>query len=372
RQDYPSELDVYYSQENLWILRQLLQVIAEVNGDAKQRFEAKIREIKMISMGRSVKFDQGNISVPGSRASGGFGGMGGMMGGMGDYGDMMGGMGDMGGMSDYGDMMGDMGGMGGEEEVGPDPGDNRYVNTAFEPIEASTLRSAFVSNDPGQVAIAVAKRLPIMMRFQMDQRSIPKLLAACGNAPLTVDVHQVRIMPKGGGSAVGGMGGMMGDMGGMGGMMGDMGGMGDMMGDMGGIMGGGMTGGAASRDEEFPMDMEVEIYGLIYFYNPPSEESLGLEKVVDDVSIDDTVETLPGPSDTPPSDPPTSTTTTPPAANDPATADGPAGDDPAGDAGAATPPESDGGQDGEATATGTEEAGGDTTSEPDATQPAGS
>ncbi|MEM6472655.1 MAG: hypothetical protein AAF802_24050 [Planctomycetota bacterium] len=355
RQDYPSELDVYYSQENLWILRQLLQVIAEVNGDAKQRFEAKIREIKMISMGRSVKFDQGNISVPGSRASGGFGGMGGMMG-------MGMGMGDMSGMDDYGDMGGGdyadmMGGMGGGEvEASPDPGDNRYVNTAFEPIDASTLRSAFGSNDPGQVAIAVAKRLPIMMRFQMDQRSIPKLLAACGNAALTVDVHQVRIMPKGGGSAVGGMGGM-GDM---------MGGMGDMMGGMGDMMGGGMTGSVGAKDDEFPMDMEVEIYGLIYFYNPPSEESLGLEKVVDDVSIDDTVETLPGPSDTAPSDPPTDTTTMPPAVDDSGANEGPSG---GGDSATLRKAE---GQDSGTSTDGSDESGGDqsgdSTPAPGATQ----
>ncbi|MEO1617188.1 MAG: hypothetical protein AAFV88_15160 [Planctomycetota bacterium] len=321
RVDYPSELEVYYSQENIWILRQLLQIVSAVNGDAKQRFEANIREIKAISMGESVKFDQGNISEPGSRAAGGFGGMGGM-------GDM--GMG-MGGMDDYG---GDMGGMGGfddgfggstdADEASPDPGDNRYVNTAFEPIDASTLRSAFVSNDPNQVAIAVAKRLPVMLRLQMDQRSIPRLLAACGNAPLMVDVHQIRIMPKGGSSNMGmGMGGDMGmGMGGdMGmGMGGDMG-MG-MGGDMGmGMGGGGMGmggGGVSGPADDFPLDMEIEIYGLIYFYNPPSEESLGLDKVVDDVSIDDTVETvdaLPGPTDsgtgtttTPPVDPGTDTT----------------------------------------------------------------
>ena len=273
KKDYPSELDVYYSQENLWILRQLLQIVAEVNGDAEQAIEAKIREIKKLSIGASVSFTEGSISEPGSRASTGFGGMGDM-----GMDDMMGGM-DM-------EMGGDMGG--GSDTVDPDPGDGRYVNTAFEPINASDLRAAFKSEDPGQVAIAVAKRVPVMLHLLMDQREIPRLLAACGSAKLMVDVHQVRIMPSGGlGSNDGGMGGMMGGEGEM-----DMG-----MGMMGG-MGMGMGAGAAASnaaDEEFPLDMEVEIYGLIYFYNPPNRETLGVEKVGEageEVTIDESAEVI--------------------------------------------------------------------------------
>lgn len=312
--EYPSELDVYYSQENLWILQQLLEIVATVNGNAQQAFEAEIREIKKLSIGRSVTFNQGTISDPGSKARGGFGGMGGY-----GYGGMDGDM--QMEMNDVYEMGGDFRST--SEELGPDPGEERYVNTAFEPISASSLRGAFTSNDPGQVAIAVAKRLPVMMTLQMDQRSIPKLLAACESAPLMVDVHQVRIMPKGGSSS-GGMGGMGG--------MDDMGGMSmedEMMGGMGGYGGpgggGGGGGGAIKPPEEFPMDMDVEIYGLIYFFNPPSEESLGVEKVEGDVSIDESaevVDALPGPATTPAdTTPPAATTpaeTTPPAATQPA------------------------------------------------------
>ncbi|MDM4018372.1 hypothetical protein [Roseiconus lacunae] len=299
--DNPSELDVYYSQENLWILKQMLQIIANVNGDAKQAFEAKIREIKAMGIGKSVTFDEGTISDPGSRA---------MNMGMGMGMDM--GYDDMGMGGDYDSMdPGSSMGLGSTVEA-TDPGDGRYVNTAFEPIDAATLRSAFLSNDPSQVAIAVAKRVPVMMKLQMEQQSIPELLAACGNAPLMVDVHQVRVMPKGASSAAGGMGGMGGDMG-YDDMMGGMEmGMGMDMG-MGGGGGGGMAGGInAGKDEEFATDLDVEIYGLIYFWNPPSTEALGVEKVQDqeEVTIDasaEVIDALPNPNDSP------AEVTTPPA-----------------------------------------------------------
>ena len=290
--EYPTELDVYYSQENLWILGQLLEIISAVNGDAKQSFEAEIREIKKLSIGRSVDFDQGNISDPGSRVQAGFA--------MGGY-DMDMEM-EMGGA--YEGEAGFTSGPGMGEDEGDDPGDGRYVNTAFEPIDASSLRGAFASNDPGQVAIAVAKRVPVMLQLTMNQQSVPKLLAACGSAPLMVDVYQVRMIPKGmGGAAMGGDMGMMGMEDEM------MGGMGDM---------GGMGGGTiVSNDEEFPMDMDIEVYGLIYFWNPPNEESLGIDKVTDDVSIDESAEViddLPGPAATAPSTTAPNTTATPPAA----------------------------------------------------------
>ena len=299
--DYPSELDVYYSQENLWIVQQLLKIVAEVNGDASQSFEAKIREIKRLSIGKSVTFNQGNISDPGSRASFGYGGDMGY--GMED--DMMGMGGDV--EMGYG-----VGGLGLEVET-VDPGDGRYVNTAFEPIDAASLRGAFSSNDPNQVAIAVAKRVPVMLQLQMDQQSVPKLLAACGNAPLMVDVSQVRIMPKGGSGSTGGMGGMGMDMG-MG--MDDEMMMGGGMGSMGAPSAPGMA-----QEEEFPTDMDVEIYGLIYFWNPPNTESLGVEKIADqdDITIDasaEVIDALPGPVEPPPvatTTPPDSGQTTPPA-----------------------------------------------------------
>ncbi len=188
----PSSLEVYYSQENLWILKQLLQIIADVNGEARQPYQAKIHEILKIGIGDSVRFGAGNISKPGVNMAG--------MGGMGM--EMMMEMEmDMGSMEDYGGM--DMGGM----MTSSDPADNRYVTAGLVPITGAELRAALTSNSPNDASLAVAKRVPVMMSLNMDQRSVPDLLAVCGSAPLMVAVNQVRVLPKNA-SASGGGGGM--------------------------------------------------------------------------------------------------------------------------------------------------------------------
>jgi hypothetical protein len=52
--------------------------------------------------------------------------------------------------------------------------------------------------------------------------------------------------------------------------------------------------------------MSVEIYGIIYIYNPPDPEKLGVMQVTEDTIIDGATETLggesvaPAPADTPP------------------------------------------------------------------------
>ncbi|MGI9472495.1 MAG: hypothetical protein ACR2NZ_13220 [Rubripirellula sp.] len=319
RGSLPSTLDVYYSQENLWILRQLLAIVAEVNGEARQPYQAKIHQITRIGIGRSVKTDAGYISKPGQGSVGGMMGMGGM--------DEMG-MDGMDEMSMGGFDMDE--GMGGATVEAVDPADNRYLNGLLEPIDGSSLRSALTSNSPSDASVAVAKRVPVMLSLNMDQRAVHELVAICGSADLMVEVSQVRVLPKNASSGgMGGMGGM--DMGmddeGMGMEMG--------MGGMGG-MGGGMTRMPGSDEvEEFPLDMSVEIYGIINIYNPPDPVKLGVEQVDQDTVIDgesmsgeavaDTtpvpvtpdpvpttpaVPTAPEP-ETPPADPSTPDTTTP-------------------------------------------------------------
>ena len=303
----PSTLQVYYSQENIWILKQLLQIIANVNGDANQPFQAKIREISRIGIGASVDFEMGNLAQPGEgRRAGGMGGYGieGGMGGMYDS-DAMGDMYSSEGMGEgqEGYMMDDSGG-GRAAAAAKDPAENRYVDMQNQPITASTLRAALTSNRPEDAPIAVAKRVPVMMRVKMDQRFVPQLIAACGSAPLMVEVRRVRILPPssrpGGGGDMGGSGMGGGDMGYGSGDMGygsgdmgygedyGMGGEGDY-GDPGGYGGsgaGGQTGGRQGKSEEFPLDVDVEVYGLIYIYNPPDPEKLGLEQVTEDTVID--------------------------------------------------------------------------------------
>ena len=274
----PKTLNVLYSQENLWILRQLMQIIADVNGDVAQRFQAKIHNINRIAIGSSVSNTAGIITSP---AMGGMGGMGdGSMMSSGGYDSMSSSMDSSMSSSSMSGMDG-MGGMGPGVEV--DPGDNRYVDVAGKPLLASQLRSALSSNSPDDAKIAVAKRIPVMMSLKMDQRAVPDLIAKCGSAQLMVEVRQVRILPTGGSSAMmsggesGSGGGGFGSTG-----MSDSSGMGSSTGM---TMGGG---GSTPGNEQFPLDLDVEIYGIIYIYNPPLAEKLGVEQVTEDTVIDGT------------------------------------------------------------------------------------
>ena len=117
----PNTLDIYYSQENLWVLRQLLEIIGGVNGAARQPYQAKIHEIDSIKIGSSVVYGAGEIVRPGSNSRAGGAEM--EM----DYMEM----------DDF-----DMTDTGMEEEA-PDPAEFRYVSESLEKIAAIDLRSAF-------------------------------------------------------------------------------------------------------------------------------------------------------------------------------------------------------------------------------------
>ena len=351
----PETLEVYVAQENLWVLRSLMEIVKETNGDADQRHLAPIKQINYLRFGLyamgldTVGTVEEVVSKEDEEDAGAFG-MGGMMGGyggmgMGGYGapgaggdagagvGMPGGAGGMGGMmGGYGGMGGGYGGMGGMGGFGmgaafsaEDPLDNRYVDESFQPLEAARLREALEASSPDQASSAVAKRLPVRMRFKMDTRKVDRLLVACANAPLMLEVKQLRVnrppapnvsKQEGGGFAMeegedmdddeyaemveeqeeaglggpgmmggygmeGGYGGMPGMMGGYG-MEGGYGGMPGMMGGYGmeggyggmpGMMGEGVDGdGNIPRSERpFPYDGTVEVFGVVYIYSPPNK-----------------------------------------------------------------------------------------------------
>ncbi|MCG8651652.1 MAG: hypothetical protein MI861_17560 [Pirellulales bacterium] len=304
----PSSLEVYYSQENLWILKQLLQIVAKVNGDARQPYQAKIHVINRIAIGKSVDFSAGNISKPGEGLSSG------MSMGMADMMRM-----DTSAMSEMASMST------GVAVESPDPADNRYVNTKNEPITGAVLRDTLRSNQPADAEIAVAKRVPVMLSLQIDQRSIQQLVAECGSAPLMVEVSQLRVLPKSGATSLSGGGGMM-----------EMEMMEDNMGnDMMNIdMTGNRGPSTKKKAEEFPMDMMVEVYGLIYMYNPPDPVKLGIvvESVTEEAGDASTASTT---NTSPPAD--TSTTAPADGSNNNTTPADPATQPPAND-GSSPPP----------------------------------
>jgi len=275
----PTTKEVLYAQENLWVLKNIMNVIAQTNGDISSAHQATIKAIETIEFGREVMPIRSKVVIPRSPLAAGseeFGMDGGMMDdpNMMDEGMGMDGMG-MDGMGMGPDGM-PMDGM----EI--DPGDYRYVDKDYKKLMVEDLRAATTDPTSENYYLSVAKRLPVRMRFIMDQREIDKLLVECGNADLMIEVRQVRINP----TDTGGMGGS--GMGGRG--MGEFGGGMDMGGEFGGIGRGGQSGDGVDQAEKI-FDAPVEIYGIIYIYNPVNRDLLwpeGSRPVDDESAADDT------------------------------------------------------------------------------------
>ncbi len=293
----PNVLEVLYAQEDVWVLRALMKIIKQTNGDAKTRFNAAIKTIHSIHIGKDAVESTGRILLPpklpgeedeaavaasevDSYSSGGEG----------DYGDGRGG--DMGGMNSDGQqylnpdmpaggdtaagdgMRGDYSDGGRDGGIGTiqaaDPAEGRYVDRFYKPLSAEKLRSVLASTEtmePEDAYLAVAKRIPVRMRLSIDQRKLTELLVACANAELTVEVRQLRLNPQ------------------------DVAPVGDgfgrgSYGDSGAPVTRPGIGAAAETpaSNPFPFDVVVEIYGIIYIYNPVDERALGIEAEPGDVS----------------------------------------------------------------------------------------
>ena len=305
----PSVLDIYYTQEDMWLLAGIMDIIKKANGDARENFQTVVREVEFIRMGQFASRNAGVLAVPASSA-GGFG-MGGMSGGEGGMsGGEMGGMGSggmgSGGMGSGGMGSGnEMGGGSGEASSGVsdpslaiDPADNRYISFAaeseFQPRKGAELRESIRTVSAANAVDAVAKRVAIRMRLKIDPSGLSRLITACGNADLLLEVYQVRVATDaapetgsvggGGMGGMGGYGGMSGSGGGRPGMGGGMGMGGGAGGDgygegssSGGEYGGGGYGVAPATLEDASSEISVEIFGLIYLYNPDNIVSLGTD-----------------------------------------------------------------------------------------------
>ena len=127
------------------------------------------------------------------------------------------------------------------------------------------------------------------MRLKVDPSRLSRLISACGSAELRLEVYQVRWntdpapavgMGGGGMSGYDGGGGSKGAMGaGMGMPGGDSGGDGYGSGGSSGYGSGGYGAGvgAVSAAQDELAEISVEIFGLIYLYNPVNIHSLGTE-----------------------------------------------------------------------------------------------
>ncbi len=120
------------------------------------------------------------------------------------------------------------------EGAGPALDEGRYVDADGKPLGAGAT-----ANDP-------FKRMPVSLKVVIDQRQINKLLVECANSPLPVDVKQFRVNPNSKKSE----------------------------GSHGGApqnQGGPKT--ATAMSDSF--DVNVELEGIIYIFNPPDPTKLG-------------------------------------------------------------------------------------------------
>lgn len=275
----PRSMQIWVTQEDLWVYEALLRVIAATNQQkgATRPDNAAIRVIETLEVGREAAMasrDGGSILMPaGGGGGGGYGREGGGyemdgggygMEGGGGYGPPGGG-----GYGGRGYEMDSFGGGGGDDGGAIDAmlTQQRYVDAAGEPV--ADLASA------GQQF----RRLPIHMRLSMDQRWLPTVLVECANATLPIEVTRVRVNPEQSGqgvesaladaASVGGGGGGYGREGG--------GGYGPPGGGGYGREGGGYARGGANMPAlQGPNLATVDIQGVVYIYQKPNDEALSL------------------------------------------------------------------------------------------------
>jgi hypothetical protein len=282
----PTTLQVLYAQEDLWVLKNLMEIIKSTNDGATERHKAYLRKIESIQLGREAAGRTGRVTPI---SAGGTLGPGGPM-----SSDYMAEMSQSSTASETATNMMEMAsnsssapGYGGGMTVAVrDPAEGRYVDKDYKPLTAAKIRSDVTTN-PAEVYLAVAKRMPVRLVCQIDQRKIHKLLAECGNSPLTVEVRQVRI---GGDAGKGGAAGGYGSYGSSGSYgdysssdessYEDQGSMFDMSSSLGGLGGYGGYGssGSARALTQAMNDVTVEVYGIVYIYNPVNKKALKVDE----------------------------------------------------------------------------------------------
>lgn len=222
----PSSTDIWVTQEDLWVYETLLRAIAATNEEAKSdRYgNAAVRDILQLEVGAAATMGSAGanrIYTPESGETG----VGGRGGSMMSEGLSAGGRGSTGG------------GRGGADEEGASPLSGRYLDDTGQPMPAPPPGS------PPSFGTEY-KRLPVRLVMRLDQRWLQFLMAQLANAPLQVEIQEVRINPT--------------QDAGAGGSFGRKRGSGENM---------------AFNREPYVRD-RVVIDGLVYLFYPPDEQLL--------------------------------------------------------------------------------------------------
>jgi hypothetical protein len=206
----PTPLQVWLTQEDLWVYQVLLTIIKKVNGE---KFVPPVKEIIDLKIAQQAaeKFEDGLaaglIAKPKNAAASA----------------------EPAAPPEYAQPA--MPGEGG----GPPPDEGRYLDKDGKPMPS------------GGAAADPFKRMPVFMKLKIDQREIPRLQVECANSPLPVEIRQMRINPeKGGKNAT----------------------QGESQATRG-------SGPATVTSDRNIFDVNLEICGIIYIYNPPDAAKVG-------------------------------------------------------------------------------------------------
>lgn len=243
----PTSLQIWITQEDLWVYETLLRVIADTNKarGATRPDNTAIRTIVSLEVGAGASVPStSQVYMPRGMAADAGMPLGGSDYSRGGYGEGVGGA--PGYEGDYG-----RGGYGREGPMEGDPAAqdaallaNRYLDDTGAPIADGTVGKEF-------------RRLPIRMELQIDQRYIPRLLIECGNAPLPIEVTQLRINPHQSMAGIETQGG-------------------------GGYAGAGSSlPSGVTLDSSDPMIGFLELRGVVFIYNEPTADDMPVDPALD-------------------------------------------------------------------------------------------
>jgi hypothetical protein len=228
----PTTQEVRRTQEDLWVYQALLAIIARLNERADGHHNAKVKEIRSMLIGReaAVEFQagmaEGRIEHPESAV-------------------VQPGAPGMHAPPAPGQPNAAAAARGGPTGAGlkdKDSDEGRYVDEKGVPVTAATAAPEF-------------KRMPVVMRLLMDQKEISRLLVECANSPLPVEVRQFRIPGARNVSSLGGT--------------------------KAPVRPRPVVGGAEEERDKNPYDVVVDVYGIIYIFNPPDMAKLATGKAVE-------------------------------------------------------------------------------------------
>jgi len=272
----PKLFEILYAHEDYKILEALLNVIAQTNGPVAARHNAVITDIRSLKIGKRVLQDGtggrfGAIALPEQGAGTGPGGLGeggGLQGAptpapLSTPGSNAGGVMQPGGEGVPG-VEGEGGGLGESEASALQ---NRYVDKNYLPLPASKLKEiAEQQSAPDDIYLAIAKRMPVLIHLVMDERKIPELLINCANYSIPIEVRQVRVSQdpaRAGQLAL--------DFA----SEGSSGSSGYRDGGRNFSPSGGNTSSSVSATHDYKV--HVQIYGIVYIYNPVNEKLIWKE-----------------------------------------------------------------------------------------------